>query len=567
MNRYVKVKVRDTDGKIHVIEARSGENLGKLLASKGLLPLPCGGRGLCGQCIVKVNGNVSPPTGNELARRIGNGLRLACQTLVLGETYVELIYKPILNVSKLTLSVDIKKIDPIYKLIELRRHYPKDEGRIPILMRRELIDEMCRYYVSVFDLVMGCTSDESGLILLIDLGTTKIAYQVIDRRGNVIREGVELNPLVRYGLDIITRLSSALDPRLRYEMKSTLRKKIQDLVKEDLSLIVIAGNSVMESLLLGLPLEQLAVKPFQPYIKGPFIDLEISSKTPAYVMPLIGGFVGGDAYADLALTEYMDLDKPYMIIDIGTNTEIIIVTDRNSDPIYATSAPAGPAFEGHIESGAGIYQPGISRIEIIGTDYEGKPIIRYHVEGRGKPVGLIGSGIISLVAELLRQGFISSNGKIVKGYQRINGIKNIVIVDEAETATGKPILFSQKDLREIQKAIAAIKTGWQILLNKSGISINAIKWVYVTGFFGSSINVEDLLLLGLIPPISKDRIITIGDAVLAGLKVLVLDRDHNEYMREFVSKANVVDLASTPEFTSLWIENLSLGNKFSNSVS
>jgi len=566
MNRHVKVKVKDTNGKIHVIETRSGENLGKLLAGKGLLPLPCGGRGLCGQCIVKVDGNVSPPTGNELARRIDNNLRLACQTLVLGETYVELIYKPIPKVSKLALSVDMRKIDPIYKLIELKQRYPRDEGRIPILMCRGLVDEICRYYVSVFDIVMGCTNDESGLALLIDLGTTKISYQVIDRRGNVVREGVELNPLVSYGLDIITRLSSALNLRLRDEMISTLRKKIQELVKEDLSLIAIAGNSVMESLLLGLPLKQLAVKPFQPYIKGPFIDLRISSKTPAYIMPLLGGFVGGDAYADLALTEYIDLDKPYMIIDIGTNTEIIIVTDKDSNPIYAASTPAGPAFEGHIESGAGIYQPGISRIEIIGTDYKGIPIIKYYVEGKGKPVGLIGSGIISLVAELLRHGFISSNGKIVKGYQRINNVKTIVIVDEAETATGKPILFSQKDLREIQKAIAAVKTGWQILLSKSGVSIDAIKWVYVTGFFGSSINVEDMLLLGLIPPVSKNRIITTGDAVLAGLKVLVLDKDHNEYMYKFASKVNVIDLASMPEFTSLWIENLSLGNKFLNSI-
>lgn len=566
MNRHVKVKVKDTNGKIHVIETRSGENLGKLLAGKGLLPLPCGGRGLCGQCIVKVDGNVSPPTGNELARRIDNNLRLACQTLVLGETYVELIYKPIPKVSKLALSVDMRKIDPIYKLIELKQRYPRDEGGIPILMCRGLVDEICRYYVSVFDIVMGCTNDESGLALLIDLGTTKISYQVIDRRGNVVREGVELNPLVSYGLDIITRLSSALNLRLRDEMISTLRKKIQELVKEDLSLIAIAGNSVMESLLLGLPLKQLAVKPFQPYIKGPFIDLRISSKTPAYIMPLLGGFVGGDAYADLALTEYIDLDKPYMIIDIGTNTEIIIVTDKDSNPIYAASTPAGPAFEGHIESGAGIYQPGISRIEIIGTDYKGRPIIKYYVEGKGKPVGLIGSGIISLVAELLRHGFISSNGKIVKGYQRINNVKTIVIVDEAETATGKPILFSQKDLREIQKAIAAVKTGWQILLSKSGVSIDAIKWVYVTGFFGSSINVEDMLLLGLIPPVSKNRIITTGDAVLAGLKVLVLDKDHNEYMYKFASKVNVIDLASMPEFTSLWIENLSLGNKFLNSI-
>lgn len=566
MNRHVKVKVKDTNGKIHVIKARSGENLGKLLADKGLLPLPCGGRGLCGQCIVKVHGNVSPPTGNELARRISNDLRLACQTLVLGETYVELIYKPIPKASKLTLSINMRRIDPIYKLIELKQCFPRDEGGIPILMCQGLINEMCKYYVSVFDIIMGCTNDESGLALLIDLGTTKIAYQVIDRRGNVVREGVELNPLIRYGLDIITRLSSALNPRLKDEIISLLRKKIRDLVKENLSLIAVAGNSVMESLLLGLPLEQLAVKPFQPYIKGPFIDLRISSRTPAYIMPLLGGFIGGDAYADLALTEYIDLDKPYMIVDIGTNTEIIIVTGRDSDPIYATSTPAGPAFEGHIEFGAGIYQPGISRIEIIDIDYRGRPIIKYYVEGKGKPVGLIGSGIISLVAELLRHGFISSNGKIVKGYQRINGVKTIVIVDESETVTGKPILFSQKDLREVQKAIAAVKTGWQILLNKSGVSVDAIKWVYVTGFFGSSINVEDLLLLGLIPPVSKDRVIIAGDAVLAGLKVLVLDKDHNEYMRKFTSKVNVVDLASLPEFTSLWVENLSLGNEFLNSI-
>ena len=301
---------------------------------------------------------------------------------------------------------------------------------------------------------------------------------------------------------------------------------------------------MIESIFLHLPIENLAKYPFQPIAQGPF--LLFLDKYPVMVSPIIGGFVGGDAFMNLAATIYMDIPKPYMIIDLGTNTETILVT---KEEIYATSTPAGPAFEGYVSKGSVSYLGGIYDVRIKQLRENGEPVFTYKYIGN--PSGLLGNGIISLVAELLRYNLVDCTGRFRKGYRLVNGKKAFVIDKEND------VYFTQKDARELQKAIAAVKASWEILLRKAGIRSDDLEAVIITGTFGSYLSVDDVISLGMIPPIPRDRVIIAGNLVLGGLKLYSLDLDVYRKTHAILKMIKYVNLAETSEFTETWIESLS----------
>lgn len=543
-----------------VLEANVGENLGKLLASKNLLPLPCGGQGLCGQCrVVVVEGSVSEPTGNEVIRGVKNkiGERLACQTKILGDIRVKLagrrvVYRPVLASS---LSIEVKEINPLFRIVrrgELVREY--------VVMVFDLLDADFDSDFIVYDdfvvspLPLQETRDTKEYnVLLVDLGTTKIAYQHIDLHGNTGSSGVVLNPLNAYGLDVMTRLSRAIEASdVRDNMRNILVSAVKNLVDENTVACIVAGNTVMESIFLGLPLDTLAEKPFKPMFKGPFLKvLRVGGrKVPCLLMPFIAGFVGGDAFSDLLVTEYIGTSTPYMIIDLGANTEIILVVDREEPIVYTTSTPAGPAFEGYVSHGMLVDVGGITRITIKEIRGDGKPLFAY----QGEPVGITGSGLISLVAELLRNNLIDRKGRIVKGYDLIGKVKGYRIASSGF----REIVFTQLDLREFQKALASVKTGWMILLEKTGLKPRELKAVYLAGRFGSSIDPRDAVYLKLIPPVDTRKVVVGGDMVLSGLYVAALDRKFFRRIMRFAENIRHVNLAEEKGFMEKWIRALEL---------
>ncbi|MCD6487596.1 MAG: DUF4445 domain-containing protein [Desulfurococcales archaeon] len=530
--------------------APKGVNLGRFLASKKLLPLPCGGRGLCGQCIVRIiEGEVSSPTVYEKLRPgIGGEYRLACQTRVLGDTVVELIYKPRLVVPRYSIEIAIEEPKPIYRLIPYREVLTSyKELLLSSSIEGDLGGVISFNRVAVAGVREECMGEINHL--LVDLGTTKIAYQIVDNNAKLVREGIVLNPLLSYGSDIITRLTKAVESRkAAIEMYNELNKTLPSLARENkcIGLCMVAGNSVMESLFLKMPLNTLAEKPFQPYLRGPFLHF-LANNIPCLVAPLISGFVGGDAFADLALAEYLKTPTPYMIIDLGTNTEVILVASRNPVEVYVTSAPAGPAFEGHITAGSIMGAGGIERIWLKGFNDRGEAVFEY----RGSPTGLLGSGVVSLVAEIVRNKLVDKRGRIVKGYRVVNGIKSFAITERP-----RPIVFTQIDLREFQKAMAAVKTSWKMLLDKAGCDPGDLRIVYIGGTFGSFIDPLDAMLLGLVPPIELSSIVVAGNMVLPGLKTLLFNRKHYKYMLELLPKIRHVNLAEEKDFMNKWIKNL-----------
>ncbi|MCD6301695.1 MAG: DUF4445 domain-containing protein, partial [Staphylothermus sp.] len=353
---------------------------------------------------------------------------------------------------------------------------------------------------------------------------------------------------VKYGSDIITRISYALDKSSNLvEMMNELHNRIKKLAEEsNASFIFLAGNSVMEHIYLGLNIESLAMKPYKPLLYGPFVTY--TGPYPTLIAPIIEGFVGGDAYSELIASLYMNIPRPYLIIDLGTNTEVILVT---MDKIYATSAPAGPAFEGLISKGSHIALGGITEVRIKEIINE-KPVFDYSYIG--SPHGLLGTGIISLVASLYAKGFIDKSGKFLKGYTITEHGKAFIIDQENN------ILFTQRDLREFQKAYAAVKSAWRILLSKAGISEDELEYVIVSGSFGSALSPKDLIVLGMVPVRNEEKIIISGNLVLTGLKIMALKKDYYSKYSELRRKLYHVNLASEPNYLDIWVKELNFNS-------
>ena len=192
---------------------------------------------------------------------------------------------------------------------------------------------------------------------------------------------------------------------------------------------------------------------------------------------------------------------------------------------------------------------GATCIRIRGVLDDGTPVFDYSGSG------LTGSALVSLVAELVRHGFVDPSGRFVKGYKRVGDVKCFRIGLDEE---GREVVFSQLDMREVQKAIAAIRAGWRTVLAESGVGVDDLATVIVSGAFGTGLDIDDAMYVGILPRVDRDRVVLAGNTVIAGLKTLALDRNHAERILREVSRARYIELASNPGFTRLWIESLYL---------
>ncbi len=538
------------DGKIKEMIVEVGVRLGDVLSEEGLIQLPCGGRGLCGSCIVEVSGEVSGPTGNEVLRGLTGKYRLACQVRVLGDVEVKVLSIGRPKVSSTSIHIPVKGGPPLLRLKNLRQ-VPTSTYPYPVLPEvLESLREVREAQLLVFEGfgAVSVSSNDEVRVALVDLGTTKIAYSLTNLRGDMLKEGALLNPQTAYGADVMTRLSMALEGAGTY---SKLRDAAVTAIKSILSseradACLIAGNSAMESLFLGLPVSTLASKPYTPVLKGPF--LTYVERKPCLASPLIAGHVGGDAFMDLVAALQLNPSTPYAVIDVGTNTEVLLIDEDGE--LHVSSAPAGPAFEGHLTSGTPASLGGFTEVRLEGFTESGSP--KFRVVGTGR--GLTGSGVVSLVAELVRHGLVDSSGRFREGFTRFAGVKAFVIREEDPS----PTLFTQKDMREFQKALSAVRTAWELTLRRAGIEAPQLKQVFIAGNFGVGLNLEDAFLLKLIPPVGEDKVVVAGNMVLSGLRVSLLSKKAFFKAWKLAERANHLDLAEDEEFADLWIRNLRL---------
>ena len=571
----------------------------------GIISL-CGGLGKFHCCKIQIlKGFVSKLTSNELesfsSQELKGGYRLACQTYINSDCKVRIPLESLTTPQRIQvegpeISVDrelsinsyhIRTSSPSLsdfqaddkRIIEtLNRQYNLDCKSIDINVLRNLSSSLRSWnwkaQVSLRDdeiiAVNPWISHQLGLA--IDLGTTTIAGYLLDlTNGKTLAAKGIMNPQISYGEDIVSRITYAMEsPAKAIKLQKTVVKALNQLItdlciktntkSEEILEAVIVGNTVMHHLLLHLPVKQLAVSPFIPVvgkalnIKARDIGLCIAPGAYVYLLPNIAGFVGADHMAMLIATEETWKEKGLVIaLDIGTNTEISLI---DNGEISSVSCASGPAFEGaHIKNGMRAANGAIERVQLINNQ------VKYETIGRVPPIGLCGSGILDVIAQLRLAGIINRDGRI-NDHPRVRIHKKqreFILVNKEEQGNSSAITITQKDVREIQLAKAAIRSGIEVLLQKRGHSEKEIKKVIIAGAFGSYINIMSAVNIGMLPLLSLDRFQQVGNAAGIGAKIALLSNNKRAEAQAIACKASYIELAAAPNFEKIFLQATYLG--------
>jgi uncharacterized 2Fe-2S/4Fe-4S cluster protein (DUF4445 family) len=316
---------------------------------------------------------------------------------------------------------------------------------------------------------------------------------------------------------------------------------------------VIVGNTAMHHFLLGIESRYLALSPYVPALKEA-IDLHAKDvgilahpHANVHVLPLIAGYVGADAVADVLASGIQENDDLSLLLDIGTNTELFV---GNRSDIVSCSCASGPAFEGaHVRQGMKAVHGAIERVRIEPTSLN----VEYETVGSDKPVGICGSGILDTVAELLKCRVIDTKGRFRqidnKRLIEVSGDRAFLLAWGNETSTGESIAITQRDIGEVQLAKAAIHAGCAILMSRAGVKASDLRWVYVAGSFGNYVNPASAKLLGLIPEVPTEIIRFVGNTAIAGAKMCLISAEARAQAGKIGEEVRYIELGADPGFS------------------
>ena len=468
------------------LSAQEGDSLLAVLQAAGEAPdAPCGGHGKCGKCWVTVSGEQ----------------RLACETKIFGDMEVIL----------------------------------------PAGRRTEILTD------SAF--VPGAADGKYTYAAAFDIGTTTVVCYLMDgREGKLLAQTSCVNPQTQFGADVISRIQYAMDKDASV-MARCIRDALDKLVREaadqagispeEIGVTAIVGNTAMHHLLLEIDPKPLTVPPYMPSVREA-LEMNGASLLPSCpnseirILPNIAGFVGADTVGCLVATRFDRLEELTLMIDIGTNGEMVL-GDRSRR--IACSTAAGPAFEGaKIQCGMRGAAGAVDHV----TLENGK--IQWSVIGGDVPVGLCGSGLLDLVAALLETGDISESGQMLCG--------------DRYTLEGTGVFLTRKDVREVQLAKAAIRAGIELMCSTLGVEPKDIRKVLLAGAFGNYLNPASACAIGMIPPVLLPRIQPIGNAAGGGARLCALSSREFAYSKQLARGTEFLELASLPEFNDCYVDCL-----------
>jgi len=408
--------------------------------------------------------------------------------------------------------------------------------------------------------------------LAIDLGTTKVAGYLVDLSdGRTLTAKGIMNPQISYGEDIISRINTAVkSPDGGVQLQRLAVESIAELCAnlcaeahadtEQVVEAVVVGNTAMHHLLLNLPVKQLAVSPFVPAVsrslevKARDLGLGIAPGAYVHLLPNIAGFVGADHVSMLLATDAWQAKETTVALDIGTNTEVSLIYKGK---IVTTSCASGPAFEGgHIKYGMRAATGAIERLRIDGDR------VQYQTIDGAPPVGICGSGILDALAQLYLAKIIDEGGRIIDNRPRVRAFKGqreFVLVAKEERY-GKPaITITQHDVRELQLAKAAIRTGIQVLLETAGCAEDDIRQVIIAGAFGTYIDVTSAVAIGMLPSLPLKRFRQVGNAAGMGAKLALISLKSQARAEAIARRVAYMELASNPNFQPTFMQASYLG--------
>lgn len=603
------------------VEVRAGERLLSAAWKAGAgIKSVCGGRGKCGSCVVEVDAladaALSAPTDTE--RELlpehpqGGRYRLACMCEVLGDvsisvppesqavrsaprkphTVTPVTARPL--ASRLTLMVDAASSQPPRSLTtRIAQAAAKALGRREVDLPLEVISDYSA--IEGFDGVRELTATvfrERRLIQIlpgrhervcgvaVDIGTTSFVVFLCDlSRGEILAMRTAGNPQAIYGEDVVSRMTHIQqDPSALGAMRTLLVDDINRLIAEacaecsvapqDVVDAVLVGNPTMQHILLGISPESLGRGPYLPVwsqgadVEAAALGLAIAPRARAFVFPMVSGYIGGDTLAAL-LTRGADFYRgTQLLVDVGTNGEVVL---SHEGKLTATSCATGPVYEGaHIRCGVRAAPGALERVWV-----EPGGAIRWAAipdEGDRtdrRPIGLCGSGVISCVAAGVGAGLIGTDGALAPAekHAKLRASESgrsaeLVLVAAPFSRTGRDIVLTQQDIRAVQLGKSALRCGIEILLAESGVT--RVDRIYLAGTFGNHLDPEEILSIGLVPPVPVENVRSIGNAAGDGARMALFNRHHRSRAVSLARRLDVLELSGRADFQDLFVTHTGL---------
>jgi len=582
------------------------------LARKVGVPLeaPCGGKRICGKCKVIVgrsNRPLPPPSEREqdlLGKLVQKGYRLACDTILTHGASV-VIPEESRTGRQVILTSDTRHPYPV----RLRPHVTHCHVEVPAPAINAVLADRERLLLALKE-AYGIRSPEMDLFVLrqlpqalrsdpkgvtatlrdgkeiidlragredrlygvaFDVGTTTVVAFLMDMVSGEKRAVMPaMNPQIALGDDVITRISfcqerpDGLD-KLRSEIVACLNGLVAEATAQagiDPGRIMeatVVGNTAMHHLLAGLDPRYLSMAPYPPVLqagqtlKARDLGLHIGTSAYVHLLPLKAGFVGSDTIACILATGLHKRKAPALLIDLGTNGEIVF---GNRDRILCCSTAAGPAFEGgHIRWGMRAAAGAIERVRIDPDTLN----VEWETIDHEKPSGLCGSGIISAAAEMIRSGIILSRGNMNGSLQtpRLREGEDgweFVLVWGSETATGQDIVLTQRDVAELQMAKSAVYAGASVLIEKYGTA--SFSRIFLAGACGNYVDPRDACVIDLFPGCLNAKVVGVGNAAGHGACLALLDRNKSKEAERIARNAEYVELAAANRFQELFVSSM-----------
>ncbi|GHV29476.1 ferredoxin [Synergistales bacterium] len=600
----------------HVCEVESGTALQSAAEQAGVnISFPCAGKGVCGKCIVKItSGSVAFEDNGKLPETLRRqGYVLTCRSKASDGNATVLLtsslseekgqftdalgcigieeelfpqqedIKPLAAADRVTVAPP-EQMDGLGDYDRFINAVSRDllskETDIPLNLLQKLPEELRlndgELYVwhakrlnteYIVDISAAEPSGDYGLA--IDIGTTTVVVLLADMASARAIDAVTLyNAQIDRGADVISRISYAKNPDRIREMRSlvlsTINRGISELTARNGNIpahcirnVSIAGNTTMTQLFMGIKPEYIRLDPYTPAVMGvplytaEALGLVINPCALIWFSPNVGSYVGGDITSGLLCTDFaVGTDEVCLFIDVGTNGEIVL---GNNDFLMGCACSAGPAFEGGgIERGMRASEGAIERVEVDPVSGE----CSISVIGGGKPLGICGSGIISLLAQLFSADIIDRRGKLDRTGKftsiKVSGKHARYYVTPAE-GEDLGVYLTENDIDNFVRAKAAIFSACVTMLKSVSLDFSCITKFYIAGGFGKYIEIEKAQTLGLLPPLDKDRFYYIGNSSLAGAFMSLLSQKHRDKVEELANRITYVDLSVEPGYMDEYV--------------
>ena len=588
----------------------------------------CGGEGTCGKCrlIVRKGRVDASPSAALTPEESKRGYVLGCQTRPLEDIEVEVppeariedaqavaapatpiayggpsdvqvggVEGPVETLRPMVQQVDVQlapptledTVDDLGRLIQasgkdnvcpVSSIHIRELRKLPRLLRSH------DWRISAYFSEAACTPEivrleapgqEGNFGLAIDVGTTTVVAQLVDlATGEVMGTKGDMNRQGAYGDDVISRIVQACQFSRHLELHQIVVANINELASalcaehgrrlSDINAVACAGNATMIHLLLGILPCSIRLEPFvsvtnvPPVVRASDLGIDVYPEAPVLAVPGVSGFVGGDIVAGILAVGMDQSEETVALIDIGTNGEIAI---GSRDWMVSCASSAGPAFEGSgIVSGVRAIQGAIQSVEIRPQTHE----LSYRTIGDKPPLGLCGSALVDIMAELFQLGLLDRGGR----FHRLDADPRLsrgsdygpefLVVPEAESASGRPIVLTEVDVRNLIRSKGAIFTALMILVDKVGMSLSDIRRFHVAGGFGAYLDIRRAITIGLLPDLPLERFEFVGNTSLLGARRALLSTEDVARAQQVAQNMSYFELSTDPDFMDRYVASLFL---------